>query len=222
LASNNQAKLKRIRRIELLTILASVVGIALPLVHGNIYDYFFNVLSVEQIDLNLRLLYLSLLLYSALALVVFMSFYLHNELNPDLRWYNYVQGWSFIVMAAAGYEWFNSSVIQIVATIEAGTILEDPYTWLTKRYSVIFFGALFVFWFLETRKKRFREPDATSGEVSKTLPERLPSNQMWVFRLRREPLDSKGVWRNSPRLGRYAGIVRFAYAARGSQCIEGY
>jgi hypothetical protein len=153
--ADDQARLKRVKRIEQLTFLASLVGIALPLVHGNLYDYFFNVLSVDQIDFNFRLLYLSLLLYSALAFVVFISLNLHKEQNPDVRWYSYVQGWSFIVMAASSYEWLNSSVIQIVAGVAAKTVVENPYTWLTKRYSVIFFGALFVFWLLETRKKRF-------------------------------------------------------------------
>ena len=154
LVADDHSKLKRVERIEQITVLASLVGIALPLVHGNIYDYFFNVFSVEQIVLNFRLLYLSLFLYSALAFVVFTALLLHGEQNPDVRWYNYVQGWSFIVTAAAAYEWFNSAVIQIVATVAAGAVIEDPYTWLTKRYSVIFFGALFVFWLLETRKKR--------------------------------------------------------------------
>jgi hypothetical protein len=147
--------LKRVERIEQLTVLASLIGIALPLVHGNLYDYFFNVLSVEQIDFNFRLLYLSLLLYSALAFVVFAALNLHDEQNSDVRWYNYVQGWSFIVMAASCYEWLNSSIIQIAAAVTAKTVVDNPYTWLTKRYSVIFFGALFAFWLLETRKRRF-------------------------------------------------------------------
>jgi hypothetical protein len=51
--------------------------------------------------------------------------------------------------------WLNSSLIQIVAGVAAKTLVENPYTWLTKRYSVIFFGTLFIFWLLETRKKRF-------------------------------------------------------------------
>ena len=110
-------KLKRVQRIEQLTVLASLVGIALPVLHGNLYDYFFNMFSVEQIGFNFRLLYLSLLLYSALAFVVFISFYLHDEQNPDVRWYNYVQGWSFIVIAASCYEWLYSSVMQIAAAV---------------------------------------------------------------------------------------------------------
>ena len=153
--SVDQGKLKRIKRIEQVTVLASLVGIVLPLVHGNLYDYFFNILSVEQIGFNLRLLYLSLLLYAALAFVVFISLHLHDEQNPDVRWYNYVQGWTFMVVAASCYEWLYSTVVQIAAAVAAGTVIEDPYTWLTKRYSVIFFGALFIFWLLETRKKRF-------------------------------------------------------------------
>lgn len=151
----DQTKLKRVQRIEQLTVVASLVGIVLPLVHGDLYDYFFNVLSVEQIGFNFRLLYLSVLLYSALAFVVFVALTLHNEQNPDVRWYNYVQGWSFIVIAASSYEWVNSSIIQVVAAVAAEKVVDNPYTWLTKRYSVIFFGALFVFWLLETRKKRF-------------------------------------------------------------------
>jgi hypothetical protein len=153
--STDQEKLKRIGRIEQLTILVSVIGIALPLVHGNLYDYFLNVFSVQQIDFNFRLMYLSVLLYSALAFVIFLSLYVYNEQNPDVRWYNYVQGWSFIVMAASGYEWLDSSVMAISANVTANTVVELPYTWLTKRYSVIFFGAVFILWLLETRKKRF-------------------------------------------------------------------
>jgi hypothetical protein len=153
--SVDQKKVKRVARIEQLTVLASVVGIALPLVHGNLYDYFLNMFSVQQIDFNFRLLYLSVLLYSALAFVVFLSLHVHNEQNPDVRWYNYVQGWLFIVMAASGYEWLDSSIVAIAATVGANTIVEAPYTWLTKRYSVIFFGAVFILWLLETRKKRF-------------------------------------------------------------------
>jgi hypothetical protein len=152
---NDRARLKRVRHIEQLTILASVAGVVVPLVHGNLYDYFFNVFSVEQIGFNLRLLYLSLFLYSALALVVFMSLHVHDELNPDVRWYNYVQGWLFIVIAASAYEWVDSSIMKMVAAAASMAIVEEPYTWLTKRYSVIFFGALFIFWLLETRKKRF-------------------------------------------------------------------
>jgi hypothetical protein len=153
--SVEQAKLKRVRRIEQLTILASLAGIALPLAHGNLYDYVFNLFSVQQISFNFRLLYVSLLLYSALAFVVFLSLYVHNEQNPHVRWYNYVQGWLFIVIAASSYEWLDSSILRIAAAVAAQTIVEDPYTWLTKRYSVIFFGAVFYFWLLETRKKRF-------------------------------------------------------------------
>ena len=151
----DQRKVKRVARIEQVTILASVIGIILPLVHGNLYDYFLNVFTVQQIDFNFRLLYLSVLLYSALAFVVFLSLYVHNEQNPDVRWYNYVQGWLFIVMAASGYEWLDSSVLSIAATVAANTVVEVPYTWLTKRYSVIFFGAVFLIWLLETRKKKF-------------------------------------------------------------------
>jgi hypothetical protein len=155
---NDQARLKRVKRIEQLTILASVAGVVLPLVHGNIYDYFFNIFSVEQIDFNFRLLYLSLFLYSALALVVFLSLHVHDEQNPDVRWYNYVQGWFFIVIAASAYEWVDSSILKIVAAAASAAIVEEPYTWLTKRYSVIFFGAIFIFWLLEIRKKRFVKP----------------------------------------------------------------
>ena len=158
LMSANRTKLKRIIRFEQLTVLASLVGVALSLVHGNLYDYFFNLFSVEQIGFNFRLLYLSLLLYSALAFVIFIALHLHNEQNPDVRWYNYVQGWSFIVIAASSYEWLYSTVTQIIVAIAERASVENPYTWLTKRYSVIFFGALFVFWLLETRKKRFVKP----------------------------------------------------------------
>jgi hypothetical protein len=153
--NTDRVRLKRIMRFEQLTVLAALIGVALSSVHGNLYDYFFNVFSVEQIGFNFRLLYLSLLLYSALAFVIFMALHVHNEQNPDVRWYNYVQGWTFMVIAASSYEWLFSTVTQIVVAVAEKTVVENPYTWLTKRYSVIFFGALFVFWLLETRKKRF-------------------------------------------------------------------
>jgi hypothetical protein len=164
LVSVDRVRLKRVKRFEQLTVAASVVGIALSLVHGNLYDYVFNVFSLEQINFNFRLLYVSLLLYSALAFVIFMALHLHDEQNPDVRWYNYVQGWSFIVISASCYEWMHSSIMLIVTAVTANAIVEDPYTWLTKRYSVIFFGALFVFWLLETRKKRF--VNRTGGMLS--------------------------------------------------------
>lgn len=160
-----QKRLKRIRRIEQLTIFASLLGVALPLVHGNLYDYFLDVFSVQQVDFNFRLLYLSVLLYSALAFVVFLSLYVHDEQNPDVRWYNYVQGWLFIVVSASGYEWLDSTVVQIAAVVTAQHVVEDPYTWLTKRYSVIFFGAIFMFWLLETRKKQFVEKKEEKREA---------------------------------------------------------
>jgi len=162
--SADQAKLKRIMRFEQLTVLASLVGVALALMHGNLYDYFFNMFSLEQINFNFRLLYLSLLLYSALAFVIFIALHLHNEQNPDIRWYNYVQGWSFIVIAVSSYEWLYSTATQIIVAIAERTAAENPYAWITKRYSVIFFGALFVFWLLETRKKRFLK--RTTGLVN--------------------------------------------------------
>ena len=158
LVSVDRARLRRVMRFEQFTVLVSLVGIALSLVHGDLYDYFFNVFSLEQIGFNFRLLYLSLLLYSALAFVIFIALHLHNEQNRDVRWYNYVQGWVFIVIAASSYEWLSSTVVQITVAIAERVVVEDPYTWLTKRYSVIFFGALFVFWLLETRKKRFVNP----------------------------------------------------------------
>jgi hypothetical protein len=166
LMSALRAKLKRVKRFEQVTVLASLAGIALSLVHGNLYDYFFNIFSLDQIGFNLRLLYLSLLLYSALAFTIFAALYLHNEQNPDVRWYNYVQGWAFIVIAASSYEWLYSTVMQITVALASGAVVEDPYTWLTKRYSVIFFGALFVFWLLETRKKRFSNQKAGTLEKS--------------------------------------------------------
>jgi CBS domain containing-hemolysin-like protein len=129
-------ELQRMKVLEIITIMASLLGIILVLVHGNIYDYFFNLFSIKGI-LNFRLLYASLFLYSVLAFVIFTCLFFVGEKNPKIGIYNYIQGWLFLAMSADSYEWFNA---------------EHPFTFTTKSASVIFFGALFGLWFLEKRK----------------------------------------------------------------------
>jgi hypothetical protein len=146
-------ELQKIKVLEIITIIASLVGITISLTHGNLYDYFFNLFSIKGI-FNFRLLYLSLFFYSTLTFVVFVSLFFLDEKNPEIRFYSYVQGWLFITMAAASYEWINGMMNWSTQTILSNKFTEYPYNFLTKSESVIFFGALFVFWFLEKRKKK--------------------------------------------------------------------
>jgi hypothetical protein len=96
-------KLQKVKVLELITALAALSGIIIALIHGNLYDYFFNLFSIPGI-LNFRLLYVSLLTYSALALVVFSSLFFFREKNSRIRLYSYFQGWLFLAMAASSYE----------------------------------------------------------------------------------------------------------------------
>jgi len=57
-------------------------------------------------------------------------------------------------MAASSYEWFDNTIIQGSQIVLSKQIVENPYTFIAKRASVIFFGALFVFWLLEKRKNQ--------------------------------------------------------------------
>jgi hypothetical protein len=150
--------LKEVKLLEEVTIFASLIGVCLSLLHGNLYDYFFDLFYVSGLDLNIRLLYVSLLTYSLLAFVVFVSLFAFNETNPEIRYWNYVQGWLFITIAAASYEWLDTMITEVAQIATAQQIIEDPYTWLTKRASVILFGAVFVFWIVEKVKSRTASP----------------------------------------------------------------
>lgn len=147
--------LQKMKFVEIITIAFAILGIILTIVHGNIYDYFFNLFSIRGF-FNFRLLYVSLLLYSILALVIFTSLFLLNERNPEIRFYNYVQGWLFITLAAASYEWFVNMIFLASQMIIAKQVVEDPYTFFAKRASVTFFGAIFVIWILENRKNQIK------------------------------------------------------------------
>jgi chromate transport protein ChrA len=100
---------------------------------------------------------LSLFLYSALGLLIFASLYIYDEKTPKVRWYMYVQGWLFLLIAAAAYEWFDSALDQAASiVVNKLLVVENPYTWIAKRYSIILFGAIFLFWLLEVRKRKFK------------------------------------------------------------------
>jgi signal transduction histidine kinase len=146
-------ELQRMKILEIITIIASLLGIILALVHGNIYDYFFNIGAIKNI-VNFRMLYVSLFVYSTLAFVIFLSLFFFNEKNPEIRIYNYIQGWLFMAMAAASYEWFDSMLSWGLQTVISKQFTEIPYNFYTKSASVIFFGALFGFWLLEKKKKQ--------------------------------------------------------------------
>jgi signal transduction histidine kinase len=145
-------ELQRMKVLEMITIIASLLGIVLTLVHGNLYDYFFNLFSIKDI-MNFRMLYVSLFVYSTLALVVFVSLFFLDEKNPEIRFYSYVQGWLFLIMATFTYEWFSGMMNWGIQTILSNKFTEYPYNLHAKGASVIFFGALFVFWILEKKKK---------------------------------------------------------------------
>lgn len=147
------SELWKVKVLELITILAASSGIILTLIHGNLYDYFFNLFSIPGI-LNFRLLYVSLLTYSALALVVFSSLFFFPESSSRIKLYSYFQGWLFLAMAASSYELIDGIMNWSTQTILNQQFSEFPYTFSTKSASVIFFGALFVFWLLEKDKKR--------------------------------------------------------------------
>ena len=80
-----------IRYLELATVAASLIGILLAIAHGNLYDYFLKIFSIPGV-IYLNMLYASLLLYSCLAFVVFLSFFLLNVKNGMIRLLNYIQG----------------------------------------------------------------------------------------------------------------------------------
>lgn len=147
--------LQKMKTVEIITIIASLIGIILPLVHGNIYDYFFNLFSIKDV-INFRLLYSSLLVYSILAFVVFVSLYVFNEKNVEIRFYTYIQGWLFITMAAATYEWSAGMMLWNIQSILTKQFTESPFNFFTKRASIILFAALFVFWLLEKKKNRVK------------------------------------------------------------------
>jgi signal transduction histidine kinase len=146
-------ELQRMKVLEMITIIASLLGIVLTLVHGNLYDYFFNAFSIKDI-INFRMLYVSLFVYSVLALLIFTFFFFFDEKDPKIRFYNYIQGWLFLIMATFIYEWFSGMMNWGTQTILSNKFIEYPYNLHAKGASVIFFGALFIFWFLEKMKKK--------------------------------------------------------------------
>ena len=142
----------RIQRIEVATAAVMAAALGLAIIHGNLYDYLFKLFTVPVINFNFRILDLSLLSYSALGFVVFSALHVYDERDPKRRWRMYVQGWLLLLIAASGYEWVYSAIDQGAnITLNNMTVIQNPYTWLAKRASVIFFGALFLFWLLEKR-----------------------------------------------------------------------
>jgi hypothetical protein len=150
-----KTKIEKIKFLEIITILASLIGIFLSLSHGNLYDYFLDMFTIEGFA-YIKMLYLSLLVYSALSFVVFFSLYLLNEKNNKIRIINYLQGWTFIIMAVFSFEWLDSLMIWSTQNILLRHFIEYPFTLPTKGASVIFFSALFLFWVLENKKHSLR------------------------------------------------------------------
>jgi hypothetical protein len=158
-------ELQKIKMFEIITIAASLIGIALSLIHGNLYDDFFNMFSIPGI-ISFRLGYISLFLYSSLSFVIFTSIFFFNERNPEIRWHSYFQGWLFLTMAVSFYELLNSMMWWTTQNVLSQQLLTSPdifetknnypYHFLSKNKSVIFFGALFVFWILEKNKNRIK------------------------------------------------------------------
>lgn len=144
---------QQVRILELLTMFVAIVGIALTVLHGNLYDYFFNLFAIPYVT-TFSLLYLSLLLYSILALVIFSSLFLFNEKNATIRLINYIQGWLFIVIATSAYEWLENLMLWGTQIVLAGRFSDGIITYNTKKMSVIFFSALFVIWILEKKKNQ--------------------------------------------------------------------
>ena len=148
-------ELQKVKALEILTIVVALIGILLSLIHGNLYDYFFNLFSIKDIW-NFRITYVSLLTYSTLAAVVFGSLYFLDEKNPEKRFYSFIQGWLLITMAASAYELVDGFMNWALLSISTHQFPDAPYHFLTKRASVIFFGALFVFWILEQKKNQLK------------------------------------------------------------------
>jgi hypothetical protein len=148
---NNILNLRKTKILEISTIIFSILGILLSITHGNLYDYFFNVFYIEGV-FYFRMLYASLLVYSALSFIVFTCLLFLNEKNVRIRVFNYLQGWLFILMAIFAFEWLDSLMIWSTQIVLSGKFIEYPFTLLSKGASVVFFSSLFLFWFIEQKK----------------------------------------------------------------------
>jgi hypothetical protein len=63
-----------------------------------------------------------------------------------------------LLIAAAAYEWLDSALDKAASIVVNNMlVVENPYTWIDKRYSIILFGAIFLFWLLEARKKKVQK-----------------------------------------------------------------
>ena len=145
----------RTKILEATTILASIFGILLSLSHGNLYGYFIDYSGIEGFA-YFKMLYLSLLLYSFLALVVFSSLLFLKERKESVRFLSYIQGWLFLIIAAFAFEWLDAMMIWSTQMMLSNRFIEYPYTFLAKGASVIFFSALFLFWIVENKKRSLK------------------------------------------------------------------
>jgi len=143
---------REVRLMEAGTALLSLAGIRVSLT-GNLYAYLFYLATVPGIGLHIRMMNLSVLAYSCLALTVFSSLLILNEKDPSVRYWNYVQGWLILTIAASAYEMFYTLLSQVAASTVAGYVVEAPYTLFAKGASVILFGALYVFYMIEKNKR---------------------------------------------------------------------
>jgi hypothetical protein len=144
--------LEEVNILEIVTILASVIGILLSLLHGNLYDYFANLLTIPGFA-YIRILYASLLVYSTLILIVFSSLRLLKVRNERIRLLNYIQGWLFVAMIVFAFEWLDSLMIWNATIVMQNKFVEYPFVFLSKGASVVFASSLFLFWLIEKKKK---------------------------------------------------------------------
>ena len=143
---------REIQFLEAGTVAFSLAGILVSLLSGNLYSYLFYLWTVPGIGLNVRMLNLSVFLYSCLALAIFSTLLILNEKDPTVRYWNYVQGWLTLTIAATGYEVLYTLLAQDAASTVAGHVIQQPYTLFAKGASVILFGALYVFYIIEKNK----------------------------------------------------------------------
>jgi hypothetical protein len=143
---------REIQFLEAGTAAFSLAGILVSLLGGNLYRYLFHLWTVPGIGLNIRMMNVSVFLYSCLALAIFCTLLVLNENDPTVRYWNYVQGWLVLTIAATGYEVLYTLLAQAAASTVAGHVIQQPYTLFGKGASVILFGALYVFYVIEKKK----------------------------------------------------------------------
>ena len=114
---------REIQFLEAGTVVFSLAGIIVSLLAGNLYSYLFYLWTVPGIDLNIRMMGVSVFLYSCLALTIFSTLVAWNERDPTVRYWNYIQGWFVLIIAASLYEMCYTLLAQAVASAVAGYVV---------------------------------------------------------------------------------------------------